>query len=193
MRPPAKRKERLIRRLLAVTAFAAGLVLFYRILVGNGGDDIEASQSPDRRGYYLNDAILTELGVDGRPRTVVRARNIEQQLADQSVLLTGLELDYHSAEAGDWTVTAERGRMPVSRESVQLAGNVTVSGGEKGGPLAIIRTEQLAYQMESSIIQSTDPVTIVFGQHELNGRGLTVNLNAGTLRLESNVNGRFQP
>jgi LPS export ABC transporter protein LptC len=193
MRPPAKRKERLIRQLLAVAAFAAGLVLLYRFLVGGNGSDIEATQAPERHGYYLNDATLTELGVDGRPRTVVRARNIEQQLADQSVLLTGLELDYHSPEAGDWTVTAERGRMPVSRESVQLAGNVTVSGGEKGGPMAVIRTEQLAYQTTSSIIQTSDPVTIVFGQHELNGRGLTVNLNAGTLRLESNVNGRFKP
>jgi hypothetical protein len=34
---------------------------------------------------------------------------------------------------------------------------------------------------------------VQFGAYELAGRGLRVALNDGTLRLESNVHGRFNP
>ena len=42
-------------------------------------------------------------------------------------------------------------------------------------------------------MQTAEPVTVRFGSHELRGRGLRADLNTGTLRLESNVNGRFTP
>jgi hypothetical protein len=36
-------------------------------------------------------------------------------------------------------------------------------------------------------------VNIRFGHNDLRGRGLRANLNSGTLQLEANINGRFQP
>ena len=179
--------------MIGTAAVLAGAVTLYRLLLGGGTDPIETTMPEQRRGYYLSDAVLTEVGVDGRPRMVVRADNIEQQVEDRSVILSHLELDYRTEATGTWKVTADRGRMPVDQTSLQLAGNVTVRGGEPGGPVAIIRSEQLAYDTGASIIQTPDPVTVVFGKHELNGRGLRVDLNARTLRLESNVNGRFLP
>lgn len=179
--------------MIGTAAVLAGAVTLYRLLLGGGTDPIETTTPEQRRGYYLSDAVLTEVGVDGRPRMVVRADNIEQQVENHSVILSHLELDYRTEATGTWKVTADRGRMPVDQTSLQLAGNVTVRGGEPGGPVAIIRSEQLAYDTGASIIQTPDPVTVVFGKHELNGRGLRVDLNARTLRLESNVNGRFLP
>jgi LPS export ABC transporter protein LptC len=193
MRSAAERKSRLRRRVIGTAAVLAGAVTLYRLLLGGGTDPIETTTPEQRRGYYLSDAVLTEVGVDGRPRMVVRADNIEQQVENHSVILSHLELDYRTEATGTWKVTADRGRMPVDQTSLQLAGNVTVRGGEPGGPVAIIRSEQLAYDTGASIIQTPDPVTVVFGKHELNGRGLRVDLNARTLRLESNVNGRFLP
>lgn len=179
--------------MIGTAAALAGAVMLYRLLLGGGTDPIEVTTPEQRRGYYVNDAVLTETGVDGRPRIVVQAGTIEQQVADRSVILSRLELDYRTEAAGTWKVTADRGRMPADQTSLQLEGNVTVRGGEPGGPVAIIRSEQLAYDTGASVIQTPDPVTVVFGQHELNGRGLRVDLNARTLRLESNVNGRFLP
>jgi lipopolysaccharide export system protein LptC len=43
------------------------------------------------------------------------------------------------------------------------------------------------------VIQTADPVSVQFGAHQLEGRGLRVVLNDATLRLESNVHGRFNP
>jgi lipopolysaccharide export system protein LptC len=43
------------------------------------------------------------------------------------------------------------------------------------------------------VIQTADPVAVQFGAHHLEGRGLRVVLDDGSLRLESNVRGRFNP
>lgn len=191
MRSAAQRKSALIRRGVTAAAVVAGLALLYR-LFGEPGEEFELSPSEEPRGYYLIDAVLTEMGADGLPRVVVRAKTIEQQLADQSVLLSDLDLDYRTESSGTWTVTADSGRMPADRGSLLLSGDVEVKGTEARGA-AVIRTEHLTYDTRSSVIQTTDPVTVQFGTHELNGRGLRVVLNDGTLRLESNVHGRFNP
>lgn len=192
MRSAAQRKRLLRRRLLAALATVAGIALLYRIFIAPGGEEIESTAADEQRGYYVLDATMTEMGADGQPRLVVRAKSIEQQLADQSVLLSDLALDYRSESSGTWTVTSDSGRMPADQGSLQLSGNVEVRGTETRGG-AVIRTERLAYDTRSGVIQTTDPVTVQFGDHELAGRGLRVALNDGTLRLESNVHGRFNP
>lgn len=192
MRSAAQRARLLRRRLLTATAIVAAAWLAYGMLAGRDDDEFEAAAPDDERGYYLNAATLTEFGPDGAPRIVLRADTIEQRLADQSVLLANLAIDYQTAEAGAWTVTAARGRMPVSATALLLSGDVQVTGSEARGT-AVIRTDQLSYDTVTSVIQTAEPVAVQFGAHQLNARGLRVVLNDGTLRLESNVHGRFVP
>jgi LPS export ABC transporter protein LptC len=140
----------------------------------------------------MNDATLTEMGKDGRPRVIVHAVNIEQQLSDQSVRMSQLELDYRTKESGNWHVTAREGDMPADRKSIQLSGDVAITGVESRGE-ALIRTERLSYDIDDAIVQTEDPVSVRFGPHLLKARGLRAELNAGTLKLESDVNGHFAP
>jgi len=192
MRSAAQRARLLRQRLLASAAIVAAAWLAYGVLVGGDDDEFEAAARDDERGYYLNTAQLTEYGPDGTPRIVLHADTIEQRLADQSVLLSNLELDYQTAEAGAWTVTAAQGRMPPAATALLLSGDVLVTGHEARGA-AVIRTDQLSYDTVTSVIQTAEPVSVQFGPHSLQGRGLHVVLNDGTLRLESNVHGRFVP
>jgi LPS export ABC transporter protein LptC len=176
-----------------VVALLAGGALLFNLL-GGGEDGLEMDSAVDERGYYLNDATLTELGPDGRPRVVVRAKSIEQQLSDQSVRLDALELDYSTERQGRWRVTAQTGRMPSDRGSLLLSGDVRVTGTATAGQgQAVIRTDELAYDTRSNVVQTAAPVVVEFGPHELRGRGMRVGLNEGTLRLESNVHGQFKP
>jgi LPS export ABC transporter protein LptC len=192
MRSAAQRARLLRQRLLTAAATVAGALSAYGLLAGGDEDRFDATAVVDERGYYLTAATLTEFGPDGGPRTVLRADTIEQQLADQSVLLSDLQIDYTTAEAGEWTVTAAHGRMPAAGKSLLLSGDVLVAGSEARGT-AVIRTDQLAYDTVTSVIQTAEPVSVQFGAHRLEGRGLRVVLNDGTLRLESNVNGHFVP
>jgi LPS export ABC transporter protein LptC len=194
MRSVAGRARLLTHRAGTILALLAGGVVVITLLAGPGDDTTVTAAAPEERGYYLTDATLTELAVDGKPRVVVRAREIEEQLADESVLLQHLELDYTTARAGEWHATADRGRMPRDRTSLLLAGNVRVAGSpESAGGRALIVTDELTYDTRSSVIQTSAPVSVQFGTHHLNGRGLRVALNDGTLRLESSVNGTFTP
>ncbi len=191
MRSPAQRARLLRQRLLTTAAVVAAGVLAYGLFTGDeGGIDVTAAD--EDRGYYVTQATLTEFGPDGAPRVVLHAESIEQRLSDQSVLLADLTLDYTTAKAGQWTVTADRGLMPAAATALLLSGDVRVTGEQARGG-AIIRTDQLSYNTGTSVIQTAEPVSVQVGAHQLEGRGLRVVLNDGTLRLESNVNGRFVP
>jgi LPS export ABC transporter protein LptC len=82
--------------------------------------------------------------------------------------------------------------MPQAATALLLSGDVRVTGNEARGT-ALIRTDQLSYDTTTSVIQTAEPVSVQFGNHRLEGRGLRVVLNDGTLRLESNVHGHFVP
>ena len=192
MRPVTPRTPSSGQRLIVVVSALAGAVLLFELLAGRGRDDLGLGEHDERRGYFMVDATLTEMGADGKPRMVVQAQQIEQQLADDSVEMRDLRLNYVTGDAGIWNVTASRGRMPPDRRSLILAGDVTVTGSEDQGSPVIV-TDQLTYDTAADYIQTPEFVTVRFGRHVLGGRGLRVNLNAGTLRLESNVNGRFTP
>jgi LPS export ABC transporter protein LptC len=194
MRSAADRTRHLIQRSVTIVAVVAAGALLLNLLAGSPDGASESATAADERGYYLHDARLTELGADGQPRVVVSARSIEQQLADQSVRLTQLELDYTTQEQGEWHVTADRGRMPSDHGSLQLEGNVLVVGtAGRSADKAVIRTDELSYDTRTNVVQTAAAVTVDFGPHQLRGRGMRVGLNQGTLRLESNVHGQFQP
>lgn len=192
MRPAPQRARRLTHRLLIAAASVAGATLAWQILGGGGDDEIMATATDEDRGYYLNNTRLTEFGPDGTPRIVLLADFVEQRLSDQTVLLHNLSLDYSTPQAGKWTVTAAQGRLPQSATALLLSGDVRVTGQEARG-VALIRTDQLSYDTTTSVIQTAEPVSVQFGNHDLEARGLRVVLNDGTLRLESNVHGHFTP
>lgn len=176
---------------MTAAAVLAAAVLAYGLFTG-GEDDVTLTQDARDRGYYVTRATLTEFGADGAPRIVLHADSIEQSLDDQDIVLSKLTLDYAAPTAGQWQVTSDRGRMPPNASALLLSGDVRVTGEQARGT-AVIRTEQLAYDTVTSVIQTAEPVSVQFGTHRLDGRGLRVVLNDGTLRLESNVHGRFVP
>ena len=192
MRSARQRARILIGRTVGVAAAAAGLVLLYGLLTGWNDDDVELGDAGAERGYYALDATIVETGKTGRPRFIAHARRVEQQLVDQSVLMEDMTLDYPTADHGTWHVVAPSGRMPADRESVELYGGVTISGADAHGD-AVIRAERVHYLIDAAIVDTASPVTLTYGRHELRARGLEARLNDGTLRLESDVNGRFTP
>jgi len=192
MRPAHQRTHVLTGRLVALAAFVAGLALLYGLFGGWDESDVVHGPAAAPRGYFATDATMTEMGANGRPRFIVHARQIEQQLADQSVLFTDVALDYKAKDLGNWHVTALNGRMPQDRKSLFLSGGVAITGAEDRGG-AVIHTDKVAYDIDDGVVQTAEPVEVRFGAHEIHARGLRAMLNTGTLRLESDVNGRFIP
>lgn len=189
-----------------VIALIAGV--FY---IGRGGrtdtDDDAANAMPADPGYSARDAQVIETGYDGRERYMLNAKVIRQQTEAGVIELEQLAMNYHPAAQADlpgesaavrapvaeaWHLTSDRGEVRADGDDVQLHGNVHVTGPApgSGAPLEL-RTESLRINTPTEFIETDQPVELRWSGHELNAVGLQADLKAGTLRLESDVNGRF--
>jgi len=177
--------------------------------VRNSGNEIDADttgQTPLDPGYAARDAEVVETGYDGRERYRLKAAVIRQHTESGVIDLERLEMNYHrnaQAVAGEapvvgknageiWHLTSDRGVVREEGNDVVLNGNVRVTGPPQGGvePLSLT-TETLRINTPTEFIETDAPVKLRWSGHEIDARGMRADLKAGTLRLESDVNGHF--
>lgn len=168
-------------------------------------EDVADSGAPDP-GYAAHDAEVIETGYDGRERYRVNARVIRQHTDTGIIELEQLHMNYHpDAQAGIpgetaesappdeiWHLTSDHGQVRADGDDVLLSGNVQVTGPAPGSgePLSLTTTE-LRISTPTQFIETDAPVKLRWSGHELAARGMEADLKAGTLRLESDVNGHF--
>jgi lipopolysaccharide export system protein LptC len=192
---------------------AAIAVIGVAYLIGTRGpsdDDTDAASAvgPDP-GYAARDAQVIETGYDGRERYRLNARVIRQKTDSGIIELEDLSMNYHVeaqdnlpgesapaaiASADVWHLTSDRGEVRANGDDVELNGNVRVVGPAPGGgePLSLT-TETMRINTPTQFIETSAPVRLRWSGHELDARGMQADLKAGTLRLESDVNGHFYP
>ncbi len=191
---------------LAVVAVVAGAYFIGRLGRGNGVAEA-ARQTPDP-GYAAHDAEIIETGYDGRERYRLNAKVIRQQTEAGTIELETLEMNYHpGAQPGTngasqpadtdkevWHLASDHGLVRADGDDVLLQGNVRVTGSapDSGAPLSLTTTE-LRINTPTEFIETRAPVKVTLSGYELNAKGLTADLKAGTLRLESDVHGKFGP
>jgi LPS export ABC transporter protein LptC len=145
-------------------------------------------------GFEATGAEIVETGADGLPRYRVRAAQISQDPVSRNVTLQQVELRLADEDGASWAVDARSGQMPADAQSIELAGNVQVRGraAARDEPLAIV-TDRLSYDFERQLARSDAAVTFTMGTRALVATGIAADLKAGRVRLESKVNGRFNP
>jgi lipopolysaccharide export system protein LptC len=151
----------------------------------------EASSLP---GYYLKNAILTDYDDNGAPSVRIHADRIDQIDHGPEVALTNVRVDYQSPSGQTWVLSGDTGHVETGGKIVDVAGNVKLTeiSTDQTVP-AVMHTDTLRYDVPNGIATTQSDVRIDFGPHALNGHGLVANLKDRTMRLESKVNGRFQP
>jgi LPS export ABC transporter protein LptC len=150
--------------------------------------------STTKPGYYLKGTVLTDYNVDGAPAVRMAAERIDQDPSANEVLLHNVRLDYTSSSGQLWVMVGERARVFQEGQLIDIAGSVRLQGIERGreGP-ALISTEWLQYEVPQAIVRTDQNVRVQFARHTLSARGLTARLNESSMRLESEVHGRFNP
>ena len=188
------------RLALLVAAALATTWLVFR----NPSTDAEAPAGPRLGlGYYVQDARLTGTGPDGRILYRVSAASAEQLLADGTITMQDVAVDYEPAAQVPWKLRADRGQIPPDRNIIELAGDVTattaVSAGATGGggrssaaPL-LIRTDYLELDPEAYIARTERMVAVERDRDTLRARGMRVYLKQDRLQFSSEVRGRFLP
>ena len=178
--------------LLAVFALAAGAWLLSspRRQTGAGG----TAHRVENPGYFLKDGVLTDYDAAGNPTVRIAARRIDQIPHSEEVELHDIRVDYQSPQGAAWVMVGDIAHVHPGGTVVDLAGNVELqgTGGTRGGT-PVIRADTLSYDVTRSVASSSGDVRIDFLLHTLTARGLAADLREHTIRLESRINGRFQP
>jgi LPS export ABC transporter protein LptC len=199
------------QRALAYAALIAVVAVAYYLGRGPGADGAAdaARGIPLDPGYAARDAEVIETGYDGRERYRLKASVIRQRTDSGLIDLENLEMQYHvgaqvrvpgeaavaAKGAGEiWKLTSDRGQVRADGDDVELNGNVRVTGPAPGSgePLSLT-TETMSINTPTEFIETRAAVKLRWSGHELTARGMQADLKAGTLRLESDVNGHFLP
>src|SRR5579862_9024111 len=153
-----------------------------------------ATASSSMPGYYLKDAVMTDYDEKGAVSVRVHADRIDQIGHGPEVALTNVRVDYQSPQGQAWVLLGDTGRVETGGKIVDVAGNVRLEeqSPEHAGA-AVLHTDALRYDVANALATTQSDVRIDFGVHTLTARGLVANLKERTMRLESKVNGRFQP
>jgi lipopolysaccharide export system protein LptC len=145
-------------------------------------------------GYYLKNAVLTDYDANGTASIRIHADRIDQIDHGPEVALYNVRVDYQSPTGQSWVLLGDTGHLETGGKIVDVAGNVklTETATDHAGS-AVLHTDTLRYDVTNGIATTESDVRIDFGAHALNAHGLIANLKERTMRLESKVNGRFQP
>ena len=152
------------------------------------------AQQAELPGYYLNNAVLTDYDETGAPAIRIHAERIDQIDHGAEVALYNVRFDYQAPNGQSWVMFGDVAHVEAGGKVIDVTGNVRLEGQttEKSGT-AVVHTDALSYDVPDAIASTQSDVRIDFGAHSLTARGLVANLKERTMRLESKVNGRFQP
>ncbi len=144
-------------------------------------------------GYYLRDATLSGIGDDGKLRYRISATAVNQVMADGSVALEEVALDYGRGSDLPWNVRAEAGRIPPGGKIIELTGNVVAVTRDSDHPPATIRTDYLEFDPDTSIAATDKEVTIDYAGSTVHAIGMRALLREDRLELLAAVKGRYVP
>ncbi len=145
-------------------------------------------------GYYLKNTVLSDFDDKGAPSIRIEAQRIDQIDHSAEVSLSDVRVNYLTQSGQNWVMVGDVAHVQPGGKVVDVSGNVRLQDEGMGrSPGAVIRTDALSYDVADSIATTKSDVRIQFGAHTLIARGLSANLKERTMRLESKVNGHFQP
>jgi LPS export ABC transporter protein LptC len=155
--------------------------------------EVDPSISVEVQGVYLREATVVSPGPDGRPLYRLTAAEMTQPLDAASLGVRDVYLEYESAGPGRWTVQSDRGDVALDWRDIRLSGNVSVAWAGESAPATVLETGSLSLDAVTHRASTSDRVVLHRGSGQIEGTGMSVDLMAGTVALESRVNGYFAP
>jgi LPS export ABC transporter protein LptC len=151
-------------------------------------------EEPHDPGYAAHDARLVQTGLDGRPLYTLDADVIRQQPDQNTIQAEKATLGFYDTNGSLWTARGEQGEVGQNTGIVTLTDNVHVEGTPQGTqqPAEIV-TNRLAFDTNTKVASTKDPVTLTWSGQEIRGRGMRATLNDGRVQLESAVRGIAVP
>ncbi len=142
--------------------------------------------------WYFTDASLTATDADGKIAYRIDAPRIAHEPTDDTALIESPRLEWLQGGGPPLVITATHGRADAETQRVSLSGGVAVVD-ESTGTRIEFRSDDLLVDAGARIASTQSPVQVISLHGNLRAIGLTADMNAGTIRLESSVRGRYVP
>ncbi len=183
----------MIYRLIAILALAALLI---GVVVLSGGERQGAApatvEAPSDPGYSARKARLIQTGADGQPLYTLDAEEVRQQPQTNVIDMQTVALGFRDASGDEWTAHGNHGELAQNSGIVKLDGAVSVLGTLPGTQEpAQFLTEHLAFDTNTQVIATLDPVTLVMTGRRLEAQGMVANLKEHRVQLQSAVHGTY--
>ena len=158
------------------------------IVLDDSGDDGPAAPL----GYYLRDAAITVMDVDGSVLYEISAEAIEERPDENQTILSGVFVRYSPMTDVPWEVSAESGVIPRDERFIELSGEVELSSiPDDRSERTIIRAPRLRFTPDDFLATTDTTVSLVLGEQRLDAIGMRADLQDDHLELESSVHGQF--
>jgi lipopolysaccharide export system protein LptC len=178
----------------AVILLAAAALVSTAVFIASDSTPAPAApQAPPGIGYYATNARLMATRGDGKPAYDMRAERITQTLADGSIGLEHVVVNYAPEGGSPWNLVSDAGRISTGADIIELNGNVVAASADQGKPATAIRTDFLRYDPATGVAETQRPVTIEYASSVVHARGLRADLREGRLALLAEVRGQYIP
>jgi len=148
-------------------------------------------EKPEVAGYYLLNAGFVAPGPDGMPLYRLDARTMTHGVNSGLVEMGDVRIEYRQEGKSDWIVTAPQGAARLDWQTLQLEGGVRVEVETPDEPPVVLMTPDLLVDAVKQTATTASDVELNWGLQTVNAIGMSVDLTAGLVRLESRVNGIF--
>ena len=190
------------------SALLLGAALLTGVLVLRSPPSDDSTPAGPRLGlgYYVKGARLLGTGPDGQILYRVTTTAAEQALADGTITMRDVNVDYVPTAEVPWKLQADRGQIPPDRNIIELLGNVVATteataaspavAGAQGRSISaplLIRTDYLELDPEAYIARTERLVAVERSRDTLRARGMRVYLKQDRLQFNAEVRGRFLP
>lgn len=150
--------------------------------------------TPEILGVYMRNAVVISPGEDGRPLYRLEAGFMNQPLGSDRVELEDILIEYSHETPRPWRLTADTGQVRLDWGNVVLTGNVVATApATEGEEITTLLTQHMTVDAETHQVRAPGEVVMVRGEERLASVGMSADLLTETVRLESEVNGRFLP
>ena len=185
---------------------AAALITSFLVFRTTSTEDAAPAAPRLGLGYYVKDARLTGTGPDGQVLYRVSTTAAEQLLADGTITMRDVTVDYEPAAQVPWKLRANHGQIPPDRNIIELVGDVVAAtaataatpaegattGRSSTAPL-LIRTDYLELDPEAYVARTESFVAMERNRDTLHAKGMRVYLKQDRLQFNAEVRGRFLP
>ncbi|MFZ0501699.1 MAG: LPS export ABC transporter periplasmic protein LptC [Steroidobacteraceae bacterium] len=184
----------MIYRILAILTIVAVIVASILLSRQQSATPAATAVQPNEwdEGYSAQNAQLVETGADGLPLYTLNAATMRQLPNADQVQLTQVQMTFRDPNGDPWTATADRGEVEQGSQHVQLAGDVHISGTIAGAAgEAQLFTATLSVDLRTDLVNTKDPVQMLWGGRQLSSTGVVANLKDDRVQLESAVHGTY--